>query len=196
MQKQLTTIILTVVVTAIVVGGGVYLWQTGKTPSVGEQPKEQAEAPEVRTLTNEVSPAAPTAEPEGTEYVNSELGFSLQIPDGYLISQISAGMFQIVSKPTPENETPLPEMNLFIKSNEEVGNMEGWTKTASIVKEESVEINGVVGKKFVISDSTTGGQCPVYRLGNQGVVYEFSLYECLESNIFEDVVKSFRVISQ
>jgi len=186
-SKQWATILIAVVITAIVVGGGVYLWQKQKT-SLPNTNLEQTNLPEVGELSNVSNiPSTPEENQTGTEYTNSKLGFSLQIPDGYLVSQVSDGMLQIVSKPTPQNETPLPEVTV------RVGNLED-IKSDTIVKEENVEINGVAGKKFTVSYGE--GQCPVYRFSNQEKIYEFSLYECLESNIFEDVVKSFRIISE
>jgi cytoskeletal protein RodZ len=177
MQKQSVSIIVAVIVTAIVVGGGVYLWQRQQTPT--------QESIELSNLEN--IPSVSGENQVGPEYVNQNLKFSLQIPDGYIVDKTSENTFQIVSRPTSENETPLPEVNI------KVGNLDD-IKSDTIIKEENVEIGGVAGKKFNVSFGE--GQCPVYRFDSQSKIYEFSLYECLESNIFEDVVKSFRIISE
>ncbi|MFA5128457.1 MAG: hypothetical protein WC445_00665 [Patescibacteria group bacterium] len=176
-SKQWTAILIVVIVTAIVVGGGVYLWQRQQTPT--------QESIELSNLEN--TPPVSGENQVGPEYVNQNLKFSLQIPDGYIVDKTSENTFQIVSKPTPQNETPLPEVNI------KVGNLDD-IKSDIIIKEENVLVGGIAGKKFTVSFGE--GQCPIYRFDSQGKIYEFSLYECLESNIFEDVVKSFKIISE
>ncbi len=70
------------------------------------------------------------------------------------------------------------------------------TTEAVILEETPITINGIKGKKLIVSYKwlPQGNKCPRYRLENKGVVYDIGLYECLESDILEDVVKSFRVI--
>ena len=187
-QKQWTAIIVAVIVTAIVVGGGVYLWQRQETSLPSNVNLEQTNSPEVGELNNNSNTPAVSEENQvSPRYVNQDLKFSLQIPDNYLVSKTSENTFQVVSKPTPGNETPLPEINI------KVGNLDD-IKSDTIIKEENVLVGGITGKKFTVSYGE--GQCPVYRFNSQGKIYEFSLYECLESNIFEDAVKSFRIISE
>ncbi|MFA5413044.1 MAG: hypothetical protein WC348_00690 [Patescibacteria group bacterium] len=177
MQKQSVSIIVAVIITAIVVGGGVYLWQRQQAPTQESSELSNLEnAPSV-SEENQVSPG----------YVNQDLKFSLEIPNGYIVDKTSENTFQIISRPTPENETPLPEINIKVGELDDI-------KSDTIIKEENVEVNGIAGKKFTVSYGE--GQCPVYRFDSQGKIYEFSLYECLESAIFEDVAKSFRIISE
>jgi hypothetical protein len=176
-SKQWTTIIVAVIITAIIVGGGVYLWQKQQTPV--------QESSELSNLEN--TPSVSEENQVGPGYVNQELKFSLQIPNGYIVDKTSESIFQIISGPTPENETPLPEVNIKVGDLDDI-------KSDTIIKEENVEVGGIAGKKFTVSYGE--GKCPVYRFNSQGKIYEFSLYECLESTIFEDVVKSFRIISE
>lgn len=186
-SKQWTAIIIAVIITAVVVGGGVYLWQKQEVPSANTN-IEQTNSPEVGELNNNSNTPATTEEDQVSPgYVNQDLKFSLEIPDEYIVNKTSENNFQVISKPTAENETPLPEINI------RAGNLED-VKSDTIIKEENVEVGGIAGKKYTVSYGE--GQCPVYRFDSQGKIYEFRLYECLESSIFEDVVKSFRVISE
>ncbi len=176
-SKQWVTIFVAVIITAIVVGGGVYLWQKQRTPT-----KESIELSNLENI-----PAVSEENQASPEYVNQDLKFSLQIPDDYIVDKTSENTFQIISKSIPENETPLPEVNIKVGDLDDI-------KSDTIIKEENVLVGGVAGKKFTVSYGE--GQCPIYRFDSQSKIYEFSLYECLESNIFEDVVKSFRIISE
>ena len=109
-------------------------------------------------------------------YTNTKWNFSLTIPEGYLVEETD-NLFYVVKKPSLDNETPLPEMRIKIEQSSKTNIDE--TKDEKVVNQEPVLINE--------------GQCPVYRLRYNGTVYEFSLYECLESAIFETVVKSFKI---
>lgn len=126
-------------------------------------------------------------------YLNENFKFRLQIPKGFLIEGDDT-LLHVVKEPTADNETPSPEMNIKI----EQGNKTtiDANKEMTIVSQESVSINSIKGYKTVVSYKSypEGNQCPIYRLQSGGVVYEFSLYECLESAIFETVVQSFKII--
>jgi len=132
------TILITAIITAVIVGGGVCLWQN-------------------KDVTPEVQPEIEISE---ANYQNEELKFSLDIPEGYSVTG-EKGFFFVTKKPTQEDETPLPEMNIRVENREAV---------------------------------SENDRCPTYRLAHDGKIYELSLYECLESEIFEDVVKSFQII--
>lgn len=152
--------------------GGIYFWQKNtisQTPKPSDQTASEA------------------------NYTNAKWKFSLNIPEGYLV-QDEEDVLYIVKKPTPDNETPSPEMRIKIKEGNQT-TMEP-DKDMKVVSEEEIIINNIQGHKTVISYKSypEGNQCPIYRLQSGGVVYEFSLYECLESDIFETVVKSFKVI--
>lgn len=126
-------------------------------------------------------------------YTNAKWKFSLDIPEGYLV-QDEEDILYVVKKPTPDNETPSPEVRIKIKKGSQttVDAGEGMT----VVSEEKITINDIPGHKTVVSYTNypDGNKCPFYRLQSGGVVYEFSLYECLESAIFEPVVQSFKII--
>ena len=153
-----------VVILVIVALGSIYFWQNSQVVSKAEQ-----------------------------NYINGEWNFSLKLPEGYRVSGEDTLLY-VVSKPTPENETPTPEMRIKL----EQGSQTSIDKTDSlvIVSQEEISINNTVGHKISVSykDYPEDSQCPIYRLHNNGVVYEFSLYECLESEIFESVVQSFNII--
>lgn len=126
-------------------------------------------------------------------YINGVWEFTLQIPQGFLVEG-EGTLLHVVKKPSADNETPSPEMNIKI----EQGNKTTIDASGEItvVSQESVSINSIQGHKTIVSykDYPEGSQCPIYRLHKNGTVYEFSLYECLDSAIFEPVVQSFKRI--
>lgn len=152
--------------------GGIYFWQKN-TISQTPKPSDQA-----------VSEA---------NYTNAKWKFSLNIPEGYLIKGDDT-LLHVVQKPTLDNETPIPEMSIKIEKSSQT-TMES-SEDMTVVSEEKIIINDIPGHKIVVSYKgyPEGNQCPIYRLLSGGVVYEFSLYECLESAIFETVVQSFKII--
>jgi len=170
MQSKTTKIIVAIVVILIIAGSGIYFWRI-RSASIKS---------ELNSL-------------QGT-YVNESWNFSLKLPDGYFVSG-DEDLLHVIRQSAPGNES-LPEMNILLeKSN--VNEVEE-TKSVKVVSKEDVIINGINGVKSIVSYPTnpiiTDEQCPIYRLENNGTVYEFSLYECLESDIFEEVVQSFKVI--
>lgn len=126
-------------------------------------------------------------------YTNAKWKFSLAIPEGYLV-QGDDTLLHVTKKPTADNETPSPEMNIKIGqgSKTTVDN----SAEIKVISQEAVSINNIGGHKIVVSYKSypEGNKCPIYRLHHSGVVYEFSLYECLGSDIFETVVGSFNII--
>lgn len=126
-------------------------------------------------------------------YINGVWEFTLQIPEGFLVEG-EGTLLHVVKKPTPDNETPSPEVKIKLEKGSQTTVNTGEDMT--MVSEEKIIINGIKGHKTVVSykDYPEGNQCPVYRLHKNGTVYEFSLYECLESAIFETIVQSFKRI--
>lgn len=126
-------------------------------------------------------------------YINEAWKFSLEIPQGFLVEGTDSP-FHVVKEPTLENETPSPEMRIKIEKGSQTAMQSD--KDMTVVSSEKITVNGVQGHKTVVSykDYPAGNQCPIHRLHASGVVYEFSLYECLESEIFETVVQSFKII--
>lgn len=170
------TLVVAVVITAFIVGGGVYFWQT-KDVVPTAQPK--IALPELPVTPN--------------NYQNTKWNFSLDVPEGYAVSGEDASLL-VTKKAAQGDETPLPEVTITISSGD-VTTM-GSSDSMSVIERTDVLINGVKGAKSVVSYSAypTGNQCPIYRLTNNGILYEFSLYECLESEIFEPLVESFKII--
>ena len=127
------------------------------------------------------------------KYINEKWKFSLEIPYGFLVDETDNFLY-VVKEPTPDDETPFPEMRVKI----EQGNKTTIdpSNDLEVISQTKVSINKVSGHKTVIiyGDLPEGTMCPVYRLHYNDIVYEFSLYECLESSIFESVVISFRII--
>lgn len=125
-------------------------------------------------------------------YMNKEWKFALTIPEGYLINGAN-GLFHITKKPTSGNETPLPEITVKAEQSSKIAisSEEGM----EVVSREPVVINNVKGYKTIVSydNYPEGNQCPIYIFNQGGVAYEVSLYECLESDIFETLVKSFKI---
>lgn len=134
-------------------------------------------------------------EPESTagNYTNAKWKFSLAIPEGFLV-QGDDTLLHVTKKPTVDNETPLPEMSIKIGQGSKT-TIENSAEI-KVISQEAVSVNNVGGHKIVVSYKSypEGNKCPIYRLHHSGVVYEFSLYECLGSDIFETVVGSFDTI--
>lgn len=125
-------------------------------------------------------------------YTNEEWKFALEIPKGYSVEG-SDGLFYVVKDSDVNYEAPQNEIRIRIeKGNKTAVDPD---KSTEIISEEATSINGVQGHKTVVSykDYPEGNRCPFYRLQNSGIIYEFSLYECLESDIFETVVRSFKI---
>lgn len=126
-------------------------------------------------------------------YTNEEWKFALEIPKGYSVEG-SDGLFYVVKDSDVELEAPQNEIRIRIEKDSKT--TVSPDESTEIISEETVSINGIQGQKTVVSfkDYPKGNRCPIYRLQSSGIVYEFSLYECLESDIFEAVVKSFKSI--
>lgn len=153
--------------------------------------------PDVKTIWqfNDTQSYTFTSETESSQndYTNAKWQFSLGIPEGFLITGDDVLLY-VVQKPTVDNETPLPEMKIKIEQNSKttIDN----TEEMKVISQEAVSINNIQGHKTVVSYESylKGNECTIYRLHHKGVVYAFSLYECLESAIFESVVQSFKII--
>jgi cytoskeletal protein RodZ len=126
-------------------------------------------------------------------YINKEWKFSLKLPEGYFVSG-DGTLLYAVRKPSADDETPTPDLRIRIEQGSKT--TIDPADDSKVVSQEEVAINNVRGHKIVVSyeDYPEGSECPVYRLHSKGVVYELSLYECLESPIFEGVVQSFKII--
>ncbi|OGF21403.1 hypothetical protein A2316_03720 [Candidatus Falkowbacteria bacterium RIFOXYB2_FULL_38_15] len=171
MQSKTTKNIATVVVILIVAGSGIYFWQARNA-----------------SIESELNSIQET-------YVNGDWNFSLKLPDGYFVSG-NDDLLSVIKQSAPGNES-LPEMDIRLKKSNSLEVTD--TKSEKIISKENVTINGISGVKLIVSypnnpTLANGGQCPVYRMQNNGTVYEFSLYECLESDIFEKIVQSFKVL--
>lgn len=134
-------------------------------------------------------------EPESTagNYTNAEWRFSLAIPEGFLV-QGEDTLLHVTKKPIVDNETPIPEINIKIGQGSKT--IIDNSAEIKVISQEAVSVNSIQGHKIVVSYKSypEGNQCPIYRLHRSGIVYEFSLYECLDSDIFETVVDSFNII--
>jgi len=126
-------------------------------------------------------------------YLNEEWKFSLSIPEGFLVSGNDT-LLSIVKKPSLDDETPAPDMRIKIEKGDTTSI--DPADDLKVVSQEEISINNVKGHKTVVSykDYPEGSECPIYRLHHEGVIFELSLYECLESAIFESVVQSFKII--
>ena len=153
-----------VVILVIVALGSIYFWQNSQVVSKAEQ-----------------------------NYINGEWNFSLKLPEGYRVSGEDTLLY-VVKNSTLEDETPAPEMRIKIEQGSKT--TIDSDDDLKVVSKNKVSINNIQGHKMIISNTSLPerNECSIYRLHHNGVVYEFSLYECLESSIFETVVQSFKII--
>ncbi|OGF21645.1 hypothetical protein A2316_01105 [Candidatus Falkowbacteria bacterium RIFOXYB2_FULL_38_15] len=165
MKPKTSKIILAVLILAIVGIGVIYYWQNFRQQDY--------------------------VQPATTTYTNEKWNFSLEIPEGYFVSDHESFLY-VVKKEAPGKES-LPEISLNIKQYDITTT--NTAPTADLGMEESIIINGISGKKSFGSYSVypAANACPIYRLHQDGTIYEFSLYECLDSDIFEKVVNSFKI---
>lgn len=142
---------------------------------------------------NQNKPASKFINSSQANYLNEKWKFSLDIPEGFLV-QDEADILYVVKEPTPDNETPFPEMRIKIEQGSKT--TVDANDTMDVISQTAISINNIPGHKVVVSHKSypIGNRCPIYRLQNSGIIYEFSLYECLDSSIFEPVVKSFKII--
>lgn len=143
------------------------------------------------TTTTPTPTPSPSSSPLTQKY--DDLKFSIEVPEGYTSGQ-NGDTIYITKKPQTADDTPLPEM--VIRANQT-----GTTSVSSVAGQtiktsDDISINGAVGKKTTVSYPLADTTCtePIYRLKNGNTITEFTLYECLSSPIFEQVVHSFRVL--
>lgn len=91
-----------VLVTALVVGGGMYMWAQKKITAV-----DTATPPVVQTPTPTPTPTDPYS---GWQTISIADALEIKIPPGEKTSGAAGSM--ILYHPTPTNETPLPDMNV------------------------------------------------------------------------------------
>ncbi|MBI2022429.1 hypothetical protein HYS97_01075 [Candidatus Daviesbacteria bacterium] len=162
-----------VIISVAVILGGIYIWQNKNAV--------------------ETTPANSVPIVSEQNYINKDWKFSLSIPEGFQVSGDDTLLY-VVKKPTTDDETPAPDMRIRIEQGSKT--TIDPADDLTVVSQEEVVINNVKGHKIVVSyeDYPEGSKCPIYRLHYERVIFEFSLYECLESAIFESVVQSFKII--
>src|SRR6185295_1466734 len=181
-MSQTSKIILAVVITALVVGGGMYCLQRTSWD------EERSEYSQKETPNHEKEMETPQG-----NYVNNTWGFALEIPTGYEVTG-DDNSFSVVKEVGSDEPTSLPEFHVQMSKSASTSIIENADQ--KIISTEDVTINGVSGKKSIVSYASypEGSACPIYRLENAGTIYEFSLHECLDSAIYETVVRSFRLL--
>lgn len=169
----MTKIFIVVLVILAVLVGWIYFWQNKTISETNSQISDQS--------------------PPKSNYININWKFSLDIPEGYLVRD-EEDIFYVVKKPAADDETPSPEMTIKIEKGSKT--TIDASEEMKVISQESVLINGVDGHKTIVAYDSypEGTECPIYRLHKNGLVYGFSLYECLESDIFESVVQTFKII--
>lgn len=81
------TVLVTVILTALIVGGGMWYWQQkNASPTPTASPISYA-SPSTQSTTS----ATPTTSATGTSFTSSKLGYSLTLPAGYTISVAQGG---------------------------------------------------------------------------------------------------------
>ncbi|MBI5654866.1 hypothetical protein HZC53_04420 [Candidatus Uhrbacteria bacterium] len=173
-------------ISALAGGIAIFLWKSQPDPSPLQSPTvSQAQPPSTTETTTSSDVGA---------YRNEKFGLSLTLPEGYRAVEHEK-QIDIVKKPTPQDETPMPEMTIGVYWDE-LENY-GLSRGEIIKNKENVEYNGVKGIKFItelIYDKTTA-LCDSYRFaGTDNRIYEFRLWECLDSPIFDQVVKSIKLL--
>lgn len=130
------------------------------------------------------------------KYTNKTWNYSVDIPEGYSIRTAdNDGLVYIMAQTTPNGDT-FTDMTIISKR----GGIEPIVSTENIemVSQEDIVVNGVKGIKtdaiYYCSPNAPRCTCSKYQLEHDGFVYEFETWECLASNIFEDVIQSFQIV--
>lgn len=195
-------VVIAIIITAVVVGAGVYWWQQrliDETHEVFQDLQQQVEGLSdkvgIPTIIKGEDEVTEVAEPAGWKsYFNEELGFLMQYPEGHLISAGNK-FFQIMPEPTAEVETPLAVMDFrFYESQMNAEDL--LAKDITPLEVTDVTINGLSGKKYVVRypDMPEDARCTEYILGNENMTVAMNQYECLEWEYFEDAVNRFYLI--
>ncbi|OGM32672.1 hypothetical protein A2803_01270 [Candidatus Woesebacteria bacterium RIFCSPHIGHO2_01_FULL_44_21] len=165
--------IIVAVILVVILLTGIYFWQNKTIPDI------------IPTISDKTSSAE--------KYINKKWKFSLEIPGGFFVDETDTFLY-IVKEPTLDDETPSPDMRVKIEQGSKT--TIDSNDDLKVLSQTNVSINNIPGHKTIVSYGSLpeGNGCPIYRLHNSGTVYELSLYECLESSIFETVVKSFKII--
>ncbi len=130
------------------------------------------------------------------KYTNKTWNYSVHIPEGYSVRTAdNDGLVYIMVQTTPEGDT---FTDMTIKSKKGTIKPISSTDVIEIVSQEDIVVNGVKGIKTVAiyycSPNAPRCTCTKYQLEHNGVVYEFDQWECLASEIFEDVIQSFQIV--
>jgi hypothetical protein len=165
----------------------VYFWKPAPEPS----PLQQL------TIRENVAPLVQDDQTtETTAYRNEKFGISLVIPDGYRVVEHDTRL-NIVKMPSPQDETPMPDLTVSLTA----GNQEYvLDENEQFETAEDFSVNGIPGKRYKVTLKNPGPNmnyafCDFYRFaGTENRAYEFRLWECLESPIFDQVVKSIKLL--
>lgn len=181
-------LVATVALLATIIGAGAMYFLKPTPPPSPFQPLTVREA---------VDPAAEKPSPTQTnEYRNEKLGLSLTIPEGYRVVEHD-NRLDIVKKPTPQDETPMPDLTVNVTKGDQtyvLGENEKF-ETA-----EDFPVNGIPGKRYKVVQINPPSNvnieyCDFYRFAGTGYrAYEFRRWECLESPIFDQVVQSLKLL--
>lgn len=127
-------------------------------------------------------------------YKSETLGFSMEIPEGYYVWEGNGTSMSVLRNRISDNDTPLPEFNFRIG---ELGEFSDSVENHDFfISKEDFEANGVTGIKYISSygEIYPGAKCDSYVFENKENEFYFHPYECLNSDVYVDVVKSFMLI--
>lgn len=165
----------------LIIGGGIYFWQAKENPRPVSGEETPAEVEQIDSS-------------ELTEHFQSkDLGFAMRLPKGYTAQEYPMGV--VVVKDSEEEEAePEPEFQVQVAE----GSLEDFKvgKGITLLSNEEVIINGMKGRKFVITADSLpeGTECDFYSFEDRGMIYEFSEYQCDPSRIYEAVLNTFELI--
>lgn len=118
---------------------------------------------------------------------NEKWGYSVKVPSGYEQKGIDDAWWIV----KPNDQKPEPQLSIVAKQGGDPNVVEDMQTT--IASQEDVTINGISGKLFMVKYSYyPDKECPVYKLVKDNVVYTIEPNECMDSPIFDKVVKSFK----
>lgn len=135
---------------------------------------------------------SPTAGGTDSVYADSN-GYGFDVPAGYSVAHnVTAQFEQWIVTTDVANDEPVSLPELIVLSAPGTTALPDETDV-TISKTEKISQHGLSGTKYTVAENE--GQCPLYEFIVDGRTYRISLYECLDSKIFDQVAQSFRKTS-
>ena len=149
-QKGFVSIILTIIITALLIGGATYFWQqqvttkliNDKTNQLQQQSQDQLKI--LQEKISDLEKAAALAENEDTDnwqtYTNSDLGYTINYPEEYILDfehNTSAGVWWKVNN--------VKGFSILYHLEKSDGSLATWFDNTPVG---DITLGGISGKKF------------------------------------------------